>query len=49
MSNPTLKTNNSKLDIRVKEPSAGAPPTSGTCGPSYDRFSIYTDFFSLKH
>ena len=44
MSNPTLKTNNSKLDIRVKEPSDGAPPTSGIGGPSSDRFKI-SDYF----
>ena len=37
MSNPTLKTNNSKLEIRDKEPSDGAPPTSGIGGPSSDR------------
>ena len=39
MSNPMLATTNSKLDIRVKEPSDGAPPTSGIGGPSFDRFN----------
>ena len=39
MSNPTLKTNNSKLDIRVKEPSGVVPPTSGVGPGSPDRFS----------
>ena len=39
MSNPMLATTNSNLDTRVKEPSDGAPPTSGG-GPSYDRFIL---------
>ena len=38
MSNPTLKTTNSKLDTRVKEPSGVVPPTSGPGSP--DRFNI---------
>ena len=37
MSTPTLTNIPSKLDIRVKEPSDGAPPTSGIGGPSSDR------------
>ena len=41
MSNPTLKTNNSKLDIRVKEPSGvvPSPPPSGGA-PPLDRFKF---------
>ena len=42
MSNPMLATTNSKLDFRVKEPSDGAPPTSGIGGPSSDRFKTTT-------
>ena len=38
MSNTTLTNIPSNLDIRVKEPSGGAPPTSGSGGPSPDRF-----------
>ena len=41
MSNPMLATTNSNLDIRVKEPSDGAPPTSGIGGPSTDRFNLF--------
>ena len=39
MSNPTLKTNNSKLDIRVKEPSGVVPPSTSGIGGSPDRFN----------
>ena len=39
MSNPMLATTNSNLDIRVKEPSGGTPPTSGMGSPFSDRFS----------
>ena len=37
MSNPILTNTNSKLDIRVKEPSGVVPPTSGP-GSTPDRF-----------
>ena len=39
MSNPILATTNSKLDIRVKEPSGVVPPTSGVGPGSSDRFN----------
>ena len=38
MSSPRLTTTNSKLDIRVKEPSVVVPPSSGPGSP--DRFMI---------
>ena len=41
-----LATTNSNLDIRVKEPSDGAPPTSGIGGPSTDRFNIFFLIYS---
>ena len=45
MSNPMLATTNSNLDIRVKEPSDGAPPTSGVGPGSSDCFK--TIIFSV--
>ena len=41
MSTPTLTNIPSKLDIRVKEPSDGAPPTSSSGGPPLDRFKMF--------
>ena len=40
MSTPTLTNIPSNLDIKIKEPSDGAPPTSGIGGPSSDRFKF---------
>ena len=41
MSNPTLKTNNSKIDTRVKEPSGVVPPPLGVGPGSPDRFNLF--------
>ena len=46
MSNPILTNYNSKLDIRVKEPSGVVPPTSGveSSGSTPDRFNAFLYF-----
>ena len=48
MSNPTLKTNNSKLDIRVKEPSGVVPPTSGVGPGTPERFKNFAIKLNFK-
>ena len=48
MSNPMLATTNSNLDIRVKEPSAGAPPTSGVGPGSPDRVNMFRFKFTKE-
>ena len=47
MSNPMLATTNSNLYIKIKEPSDGAPPTSGIGGPSSDRFSYFNNISKI--
>ena len=49
MSNPILTNTNSKLDIRVKEPSGVVlPPTSGVVPGSPDRFNFLNCFENEK-
>ena len=51
MSNTTITNIPSTLETRVKEPSDGAPPTTGIGGPSIDRFNmkeVIRKIFSTK-
>ena len=47
MSDTTMTNIPSALETRVKEPSDGAPPTTGIGGPSLDRFSSTKKILNL--